>query len=339
MTTDGDGPTHDYLGERVTSRQLLERYNPILVLHPRDATLKRPGSWLPTGRGDYHPSTAEFFISRLAWYPKQRGFLRGASKKQPEAAGFIRSKVVETQGGTDGWEIDIAEYSSGDSDAAWTAYGRWLQSEEEARKCVTYARCIPDGGRLALQYWYLYIYNDAGNTHEGDWEMASIELDPASGPVQVGYAGHAGGARRSWPDISKDGDRPLVFVARGSHAAYLNHMPKGHKSLHLELDKGLPPPIKQVAHLFQNVAMRTVYFWGVRDHTPPPDKGEQVTPDVRLIPDSAPVDDEDWWWMNLNCRWGSSHARISDFKAPFPPWQKPDKWLTPVAWINRQNLR
>ncbi|HLN14112.1 MAG TPA: hypothetical protein VK587_13030, partial [bacterium] len=26
-------------------------------------------------------------------------------------------------------------------------------------------------GRLALQYWFFYVFNDWVNTHEGDWEM------------------------------------------------------------------------------------------------------------------------------------------------------------------------
>ena len=338
MTNHTEGQTHTYLGQSATSRQLLERYNPILVLHPRDTSLKRPGSWLGgKGRGDYHPCTAEFFISRAAWYPVQRGLMRAPSKKQAEAAGFIKNKVIEANGETSGWEIDTAAYSSGDSTAAWAAYGQWLAEEEEARRCVTYARCVPQGDRLALQYWYLYIYNDAGNTHEGDWEMASLLLDPASGPEWVGYAGHTGGAKRQWSKVNKDGDHPLVFVARGSHAAYLDHMPKGHKSLHLDLDKGLKPPLNQIVGLLQNAAQRTLYFWGVRDHTPAPDKAERVTPEVRLIPDSAPVDDDDWWWMNLNCRWGSAHARISDFRGPFPPWTKADKWPRPRAWIEERN--
>ena len=30
-------------------------------------------------------------------------------------------------------------------------------------------------GRIALQYWLFYVFNDFNNLHEGDWEM-SVEL-------------------------------------------------------------------------------------------------------------------------------------------------------------------
>ena len=42
-------------------------------------------------------------------------------------------------------------------------------------------------------YWFLYMYNDAPNKHEGDWEMVKIELDVEERPVEAAYASHRSG--------------------------------------------------------------------------------------------------------------------------------------------------
>jgi hypothetical protein len=85
-------------------------------------------------------------------------------------------------------------------------------------------------GRLWLQYWCFYYYNDfqlagpftAGN-HEGDWEMVQIRLDAAEKPVQAVYAQHKDAVSRPWSGVRTapgSADTPLVYVARGSHASY-----------------------------------------------------------------------------------------------------------------------
>ncbi len=50
-----------------------------------------------------------------------------------------------------------------------------------------------DPGKLALQYWFFYAFNDFNNTHEGDWEMIQLNFDAPDAraaletkPVEVG---------------------------------------------------------------------------------------------------------------------------------------------------------
>ena len=85
-------------------------------------------------------------------------------------------------------------------------------------------------GKLALQYWLFYVFNDWNNPHEGDWEMIQLNFDAATAaealqqpPVEVGYSQHEGAERASW-DASKlelvDGTHPVVNVAAGSHANF-----------------------------------------------------------------------------------------------------------------------
>jgi hypothetical protein len=93
---------------------------------------------------------------------------------------------------------------------------------------VVYAHAAEANGRLWLQYWLWYFYNDyqlsfALGTHEGDWEMVQYRMDDAAGHPDVAiYAQHRYGEMRSWDEVEKpDGsERPVVYVARGSHASY-----------------------------------------------------------------------------------------------------------------------
>jgi hypothetical protein len=84
-------------------------------------------------------------------------------------------------------------------------------------------------GRLWLQYWFWYFYNDyqlalGTGTHEGDWEMIQLRIHPDREEPDVAvYAQHRHGEKRNWEDVEKlDGspDTAVVYVARGSHASY-----------------------------------------------------------------------------------------------------------------------
>jgi hypothetical protein len=95
-----------------------------------------------------------------------------------------------------------------------------------------YGRAQRDSdGRLWLQYWFFYFYNDyvfaAGiGLHEGDWEMVQLRVDETRDPPvpdRAVYGQHDGASYREWDEVLKpDGrpDTPLVYSGRGSHASY-----------------------------------------------------------------------------------------------------------------------
>ena len=91
---------------------------------------------------------------------------------------------------------------------------------------VTYGHAIEANGRLWLQYWFWYFYNDyqlsfALGTHEGDWEMVQLRMDDEAGhPDLAVYSQHRYGEVRPWDEVETLGDRPVIYVARGSHAGY-----------------------------------------------------------------------------------------------------------------------
>ena len=87
-----------------------------------------------------------------------------------------------------------------------------------------YGRAVEADGRLWLQYWLWYFYNDyslalGAGLHEGDWEMVQFRLHDDEPDLAV-YAQHTHAEKRPWHEVKTLEGHPLVFVARGSHASY-----------------------------------------------------------------------------------------------------------------------
>ena len=71
---------------------------------------------------------------------------------------------------------------------------------------TTYAHVATDPdrpGKLVLQYWFFYVYNDWNNLHEGDWENVQLVFDARDArealerePVSIGYSQHEGAEAR-----------------------------------------------------------------------------------------------------------------------------------------------
>ena len=105
------------------------------------------------------------------------------------------------------------------SPAAPTSAGRAGSPRAASPPSTPTSRPIPARpGKLALQYWFFYAFNDFNNTHEGDWEMIQLVFDADDAeealgeePVEVGYSSHEGAERADWDDDKLelvDGDAP-----------------------------------------------------------------------------------------------------------------------------------
>jgi hypothetical protein len=126
-------------------------------------------------------------------------------------------------------------------------------------------------GRLWLQYWLFYYYNDyqllgplSGGNHEGDWELVQIRLDAAEQPQQVVFTQHKLAESRAWAAAPKLGPTPLVYVARGSHANYFG---KGSHWTGNWVDQadGRGPQITPALEVLEDLAPEWVLwpgFWG-----------------------------------------------------------------------------
>jgi hypothetical protein len=136
--------------------------------------------------------------------------------------------------------LSAAKYADGNPVSANDVIGEttrdYKKHAAEAHANVRYRNRVhgrakrDDQGRLWLQYWCFYYYNNfqlagplsAGN-HEGDWEMVQLLLDTNEQPTQAVYAQHKAAETKPWSAVKKapsSADTPLVYVARGSHAAY-----------------------------------------------------------------------------------------------------------------------
>ncbi len=99
-----------------------------------------------------------------------------------------------------------------------------------------YGRVVRDSGYTVVQYWYFYAYNDwrsrvyGVNDHEADWEQITIYLAGPQNdlrPAWIVSSAHdevGDDLRRRWddPDLTLDGEHPVIFAGLGSHSgAYI----------------------------------------------------------------------------------------------------------------------
>ena len=113
-------------------------------------------------------------------------------------------------------------------------YEQWARAHHrgDARRVRARRDRARPPGKLALQYWFFYVFNDCNNKHEGDWEMIQLVFAAAdaaqalgSDPIEVGYSQHEGAERAAWDDAKLelvDGTHPVVYPAAGSHANFFD---------------------------------------------------------------------------------------------------------------------
>jgi hypothetical protein len=179
----------------VQAEDLLRRYVPIVVLHPSER---------------FSPVPVE-------------GFLADSDLQRRTASGWETTAESLPAGGAD-LRLDQRLCSAREGPAATPCY---LAAEQaHGAGPVVYGAARRSGDRIDLQYWLWYPYNPYSaapglwQVHEGDWEAVSVIVDLTGKPLHVGYSQHSRGVRREWARAPKQGSRPLVYVALGSHANY-----------------------------------------------------------------------------------------------------------------------
>lgn len=89
---------------------------------------------------------------------------------------------------------------------------------------VGYRRELDGGGLTWIQYWLWYLYNpkvfvELTGIHEGDWEFVQVGYEDGE-PACMTVSQHHSGGKRDWGEVELRGGRPLVYVARDSHANF-----------------------------------------------------------------------------------------------------------------------
>ncbi|HEX6461259.1 MAG TPA: hypothetical protein VF032_20245 [Thermoleophilaceae bacterium] len=177
-----------------------------------------------------------------------------------------------------------------------TQYTKLREARADLRN-VIYGHAVPGAnGKLWLQYWFWYFYNDyqlaAGfGLHEGDWEMVQIRLAEDERPELALYAQHAYAESKPWDEVETTPDgHPVTYPGRGSHASY-----------------------------FRPGLYETEGWYDIVD-------GKREAPELQLVV----ISDDGPGWVSWPGAWGDTKPRIQGLEEPSPtgPSQHP-QWENP----------
>ena len=221
----------------------------------------------------------------------------------------IAPQAKELGGGLWGYHLDFP----GDALRPGCDYLDWQHHLGAERTPTAYAHVATDPahpGKLSLQYWFFYVFNDWNNLHEGDWEMIQLVFDAPTAaaalqqsPVEVGYSQHEGAERAAWNDPKLQrvgGTHPVVHPADGSHANFYG------EALYLG-----------------SSASEGVGCDDTRGPT------VDLQPTVVTIPSDVKAADSQYPWISFEGRWGELHPAF--FNGPEGPNLK-EQWTHPITW-------
>ena len=199
-------------------------------------------------------------------------------------------------------------------------YERWARRITQGRKPTVYAHVASEAarpGRLALQYWLFYVYNDWNNLHEGDWEMIQLLFDADNArqalvgrPTAIGYSQHEGAEEAGWGADKLEligGTHPVVYPAAGSHANFFGDG----LFLGSSADQGV----------------------GCDNTTGP---HVDVRPAVATIPSDPAEARSEFPWIGFQGRWGE--LRPAFYNGPTGPNLK-TQWTEPIRWSDHWRER
>jgi hypothetical protein len=248
----------------------------------------------------YRPANVEIVLGRQGVV--LRNSAGRAVKSAPTAADLF--------GRPEGYYIDLP----GNPLKPGCRYEKDYRTWNGVRPPVVYAHLATEAahpGRLAVQYWLFYTFQDFTGKHEGDWEMAQVDFDAANaeealarGPYQVDLSQHGGGERTQWTDreLRKDGTHPIVYDATGSHANYFG------EALYLGRSAQEGFGCDNTRRATQAVALQTV-----------------LLPDV---PNSASSPEA---WLAFDGLWGERQPGPNN--GPTGPASK-EQWSEPITWAD-----
>jgi hypothetical protein len=280
--------------ETSAATKLADSYSPVIAVQPQAK---------PCGPGEaYRPTTVDILLGNPEVALRNSG---GKTVKRGPTARDLSDAPP-------GDYIDLGGKPLSPGCFYEKQFRRWFGNREP----TVYAHVATDSehpGKLAVQYWFFYTFNDFTNKHEGDWEMAQVDFDAPTperaleiGPYEVDLSQHAGGERGAWdndPKLAKDGTHPIVHIATGAHAGYFQRR--------LYLGKGGSA------------------IFGCEDTR---SATEPVSMQTTLLPDTPVPSDSPFAWLDFAGRWGQKQPGINN--GPFGPDSGEDRqeWAHPITW-------
>ncbi len=289
----GVDPATGQTSDESQAQELAERHAPIFELRAQQGPCDDTGE-------QYAPAAADLVLDNDQILLRQVGDGNPVIKVGPGAEDLHNLGA--------GFYLDFP----GDALNPGCIYEKDFQRYSDGRPAVVYAHIVGQDdapGKLALQYWFFYYYNDYNNLHEGDWEGIQLLFDVATvgealavDPASVGYSQHFGGEIAAWDDdkLERRGDRPVVYPAVGSHASYFN------STLYLGRSGS--------------------QGFGC-DNTEGP--SVTVDPDVVVVPSEVEDASHPLAWIDFEGKWGERQS--GPFDGPTGPTQK-ERWTAPVDW-------
>ncbi len=292
-------PAHATGGTFAAESALAQKYAPELRFKQQT---------VPCGGGEaYRPLDVSILMSN------DLVSLRGPWTSQPLVA--IAPSARQLSRGLAGYSLDFP----GDALDPGCDYEALAAKFQGASRATTYAHVATQAGfpgKLALQYWFYYLFNDFTNKHEGDWEMIQLDFDARSAaqalhatPTQVGFSQHDGGERAQWgaTKLAMVGTtHPVVYPAAGSHANYFR------PALYLG---------------------RSAQQGFGCDNTTGPSVSTQ--PIVATVPSASATALVRYPWLGFKGHWGEHHGGFYD--GPGGPSTQ-FQWSHPLTW-STQHLR
>ena len=283
-------------GAATPEQELADRYAPIVALKDREGSCR-----LGTAKGEqWRPTTVQIVLGN----PEVT--LRGPGRGSPAVESAPTAGDLYGKG--KGYFLDFP----GNPLNPGCTYEEDGRRFAEGAPSLAYAHITGEEGvpgKLALEYWFYYYFNDFNNKHESDWEGIQLVFDADTveeallvEPSEVGYAQHEGGERSDWDDrkLEKVGDHPVVYPAAGSHASYY--------SARLWLGRGAREGI------------------GCDDSTGP---SHQVQLAAVVVPSEPQSADGNLAWLAYEGLWGEKERAPNN--GPTGPNTK-DRWLQPFTW-------
>ena len=286
---------HSSESESDETRRLVERYSPIVMVAPQDGLCDSSGE-------PFAPMSVDVVLDNQDVLLRQAGVGDPVVERAPSAASLY--------GRGEGFFLDFPGLALEPGCVYETDY----LADTEGRTSVVYARVVAQDevpGRLAIQYWMYWYYNDWNNKHESDWEFIQVLFEASDvaealgeDPSGVGYAQHEGGQRSPWSGgaLVRDGTHPLVFSSRGSHASYFE------------------PAVFLGRNGTEGFGCDTTA-----------NNTFAVVPNVEVLPDGVSAAGDEYAWLGFTGRWGERGS--GPFNGPTGPNTKP-RWDRPIDWHN-----
>jgi hypothetical protein len=292
LTLLAGGPAAARAADASPEQQLADKYAPVVALKEQSEACSSDGE-------PYRPIAADLVLGRR---DVRLVDSKGNLIKQAPTAADLFGRGEDTYLDLPGETLDPG-----------CSYEQWADTISKGKPTTAYAHVISERrrpGKLALQYWFYYPFNDWNNKHESDWEMVQLMFDASSAsdalqrkPTEIGFSQHSGAERADWGDdkLEQKGSHPVVYPGRGSHANYFE------QSIWL-------------GHSAQE-------GFGCDNTTGPP---RRVQTHAVLLPAEAPPSaSAPFAWLGYDGHWGQKESGPNT--GPTGPNAK-DQWTKPVSW-------